>query len=172
MHLFKTSVANQKYKLVSLNNSNLNRLNSFNYYQLPHISSFHTHQVLYKDPESKAEKTVNLLKENIIQVKKEEEAKAAHEATSATQKESVEAKPADAKGVVEPGAKQIDVPRLTLWQRVVKECKHYYHGFKLLYLETKIAYRLLKHVLQGHTLSRRERRQVHFILVFKNNPHL
>ena len=163
MHLFRTNVTtNQTYKLVSLNNSNLNRLNSFNYYQLPHISSFHTHQVLYKDPESKAEKTVNLLKENIIQIKKEEEAKAAQEAASVTQKEGVEAKPSDAK-VAEPGAKQIDVPRLTLWQRVVKECKHYYHGFKLLYLETKIAYRLLKQVLQGHTLSRRERRQVNFV---------
>ena len=146
---------------MTLNSSNLNRLNSFNYYQLPQISCFHTHtQVLYKDPESKAEKTVNLLKENIIQVKKEDGVKPQPETATATQQETTETKSADSKAVAEPGAKQIDVPRLTLWQRVVKECKHYYHGFKLLYLETKIAYRLLKQVLQGHTLSRRERRQV------------
>jgi len=54
----------------------------------------------------------------------------------------------------------VEAQRLTLWQRVVKECKHYYHGFKLLYFETKIASRLLGQVLRGHTLTRRERKQV------------
>ena len=39
--------------------------------------------------------------------------------------------------------------RLSLWGRIVKELKHYYNGFKLLYLETKIASRLLLHVLNG-----------------------
>lgn len=52
------------------------------------------------------------------------------------------------------------VQRLTLWQRIVKEIKHYSDGFKLLYFETKIAYGLLKKVIRGETLSRRERRQV------------
>ena len=53
-----------------------------------------------------------------------------------------------------------ETQRLTLWQRVVKELKHYYHGFKLLYFESKIAFRLLGQVLNGHTLTRRERKQV------------
>jgi LETM1 and EF-hand domain-containing protein 1 len=42
----------------------------------------------------------------------------------------------------------------------VHELKHYYNGFKLLFIETKIAFRLLRQVLNGHTLTRRERRQV------------
>ncbi|KAK2826739.1 hypothetical protein Q5P01_020953 [Channa striata] len=49
--------------------------------------------------------------------------------------------------------------RRTLTQRVVDEIKHYYHGFKLLWIDTTIAGRMLWTVLNGHTLSRRERRQ-------------
>ncbi|KAM9777481.1 mitochondrial proton/calcium exchanger protein [Neosynchiropus ocellatus] len=47
----------------------------------------------------------------------------------------------------------------TIRQRVVDEVKHYYHGFKLLWIDTIIAGRLLWRVLNGHPLSRRERRQ-------------
>jgi len=54
---------------------------------------------------------------------------------------------------------EIDVPRPSLWDKIVKESKHYYNGFKLLFLESRIAFRLLRHVLQGNTLTRRERRQ-------------
>ncbi|XP_067335279.1 mitochondrial proton/calcium exchanger protein isoform X2 [Channa argus] len=49
--------------------------------------------------------------------------------------------------------------RKTIGQRVVDEIKHYYHGFKLLWIDTTIAGRMLWTVLNGHTLSRRERRQ-------------
>ncbi len=45
-------------------------------------------------------------------------------------------------------------------QRIILELKHYYHGSKLLYIETKIAFRLLHKVLNGHKLIRRERKQV------------
>ena len=45
-------------------------------------------------------------------------------------------------------------------QRIIVELKHYYHGSKLLYIETKIAFRLLHKVLNGHKLIRRERKQV------------
>ncbi len=54
---------------------------------------------------------------------------------------------------------EVAVPRPSLWDKIVKEVKHYYNGFKLLYLESRIAFRLLKHVLEGNTLTRRERRQ-------------
>lgn len=50
--------------------------------------------------------------------------------------------------------------RRTLRQRVVDEIKHYYHGFRLLWIDTTIAGRMLWQVLNGHPLSRRERRQV------------
>ncbi|XP_070362476.1 mitochondrial proton/calcium exchanger protein isoform X2 [Equus asinus] len=47
----------------------------------------------------------------------------------------------------------------SLGQRVLDELKHYYHGFRLLWIDTKIAARMLWRILNGHTLSRRERRQ-------------
>lgn len=50
--------------------------------------------------------------------------------------------------------------RRSLGQRVADEVRHYYHGFRLLWIDTKIAGRMLWRVLNGHTLSRRERRQV------------
>ncbi|XP_034531213.1 mitochondrial proton/calcium exchanger protein isoform X2 [Notolabrus celidotus] len=49
--------------------------------------------------------------------------------------------------------------RRTLRQWVVDEIKHYYHGFRLLWIDTTIAGRMLWRVLNGHPLSRRERRQ-------------
>ena len=47
-----------------------------------------------------------------------------------------------------------------LRQRVLDELRHYYHGFRLLWIDAVIAARLLWRVLQGHSLTRRERRQV------------
>uniref|UniRef100_A0A8C2KY21 Mitochondrial proton/calcium exchanger protein n=1 Tax=Cyprinus carpio TaxID=7962 RepID=A0A8C2KY21_CYPCA len=49
--------------------------------------------------------------------------------------------------------------RRTIRQRVIDEVKHYYHGFRLLWMDTTIAVRMLWRVLNGHILSRRERRQ-------------
>ncbi|XP_028250968.1 mitochondrial proton/calcium exchanger protein isoform X2 [Parambassis ranga] len=49
--------------------------------------------------------------------------------------------------------------RLTIRQRVIDEIKHYYHGFRLLWIDTTIAGRMLWRVLNGNPLSRRERRQ-------------
>uniref|UniRef100_A0A673UCM4 Mitochondrial proton/calcium exchanger protein n=1 Tax=Suricata suricatta TaxID=37032 RepID=A0A673UCM4_SURSU len=47
----------------------------------------------------------------------------------------------------------------SLGQRVLDELRHYYHGFRLLWIDTKIAARMLWRVLHGHSLTRRERRQ-------------
>uniref|UniRef100_A0A8C5LXJ9 Mitochondrial proton/calcium exchanger protein n=1 Tax=Leptobrachium leishanense TaxID=445787 RepID=A0A8C5LXJ9_9ANUR len=47
----------------------------------------------------------------------------------------------------------------TIGQRVMDELKHYYHGFRLLWIDTKIAARMMWQILNGHVLSRRERRQ-------------
>ncbi|XP_016050105.1 mitochondrial proton/calcium exchanger protein isoform X3 [Erinaceus europaeus] len=49
--------------------------------------------------------------------------------------------------------------RRSLGQKVLDELKHYYHGFRLLWIDTKIAARTLWRILNGHSLSRRERRQ-------------
>ena len=50
--------------------------------------------------------------------------------------------------------------RKSLGQRVLDELRHYYHGFRLLWIDTKIAARMLWRILHGHSLTRRERRQV------------
>lgn len=52
------------------------------------------------------------------------------------------------------------VQRKSIRERIVHELKHYYNGFKLLFIETKIAFRLFRRVLNGYTLTRRERKQV------------
>lgn len=155
---------------------------------------------LLKDPESKAEKTANLIKENILDLKKDDQqqqkttaklgsdeakSKASHLSSGANLEQPVAASasaiedklssdrksdiqqpqqsqqlPQQTSGpvVVEQVVKAVERP--TLWQRIVKELKHYSDGFKLLYFETKITYGLLKKVLRGETLTRRERRQV------------
>ena len=50
--------------------------------------------------------------------------------------------------------------KLPIKDRIMNELNHYYSGFKLLYLDSMVAAKLLWQVLNGETLSRRERRQV------------
>lgn len=52
------------------------------------------------------------------------------------------------------------VPRKALGQRVLDELKHYYHGFRLLGIDTKIAGRMVWRLLHGQLLTRRERRRL------------
>ncbi|XP_041368157.1 mitochondrial proton/calcium exchanger protein-like isoform X2 [Gigantopelta aegis] len=52
------------------------------------------------------------------------------------------------------------VIKKSLWQRIVAELKHYYHGFRLLFIDFKIAAQLLWGVLNGKSLTRREHRQL------------
>uniref|UniRef100_A0A672S403 Mitochondrial proton/calcium exchanger protein n=1 Tax=Sinocyclocheilus grahami TaxID=75366 RepID=A0A672S403_SINGR len=62
--------------------------------------------------------------------------------------------------------------RRTIRQRVIDEVKHYYHGFRLLWMDTTITVRMLWRVLNGHILSRRERRQVNTRAVNRLLPFL
>lgn len=63
-------------------------------------------------------------------------------------------------GPIYSPAVDVEPARRTLGQRVIDEVKHYYHGFRLLWIDTAITGRMLWRVLNGHALSRRERRQV------------
>jgi len=47
-----------------------------------------------------------------------------------------------------------------VWKKVKHEAQHYWHGTKLLVSEVRISSRLQWKILQGDTLTRRERRQV------------
>uniref|UniRef100_A0A1I7XG93 LETM1 domain-containing protein n=1 Tax=Heterorhabditis bacteriophora TaxID=37862 RepID=A0A1I7XG93_HETBA len=52
------------------------------------------------------------------------------------------------------------ITKPTIVEKVVREMKHYYHGFRLLALETKLSTKYMWRVLRGDTLSRRERQQL------------
>ncbi|GMR58954.1 hypothetical protein PMAYCL1PPCAC_29149 [Pristionchus mayeri] len=48
----------------------------------------------------------------------------------------------------------------TLKQKIMHELKHYYHGFRLLALETKLSSKYLWKIMKGDSLTRRERAQM------------
>lgn len=45
-------------------------------------------------------------------------------------------------------------------QRIMDELKYYYNGFSLLWIDTKVAARMVWRLLHGQVLTRRERRRV------------
>lgn len=50
-------------------------------------------------------------------------------------------------------------PRAT-WQMIKDTAHHYWYGSKLLWTEIKMAYEIVKRILQGHVMTRRERLQL------------
>uniref|UniRef100_A0A8D0H589 LETM1 domain-containing protein LETM2, mitochondrial n=1 Tax=Sphenodon punctatus TaxID=8508 RepID=A0A8D0H589_SPHPU len=52
------------------------------------------------------------------------------------------------------------VSRRTLRQRIVDEVKYYYNGFHLLWIDTKVAAKMVWRLLHGQVLTRRERRRL------------
>lgn len=67
------------------------------------------------------------------------------------------------KGKAKDEAKdQLVVPKKPLSTRIMDEIKHYYHGFRLLFVDINISRKLAFKALKGETLSRREHRLVSF----------
>lgn len=68
----------------------------------------------------------------------------------------------DARPARTPAENIVETPVGTrsLRQRVVEELKHYYNGFHLLWIDTKVAARMVWRLLHGQVLTRRERRRV------------
>lgn len=58
-----------------------------------------------------------------------------------------------------PGQEVAKPVKKPLWDRFVAEVKHYYHGFRLMGLDIRIASKTLWKILRGKTLTRRERNQ-------------
>lgn len=56
--------------------------------------------------------------------------------------------------------KEKEEKKLTLWQKVKKEARHYWDGSKLLAAEVKISWRLALKMAAGYELTRREHRQL------------
>lgn len=48
----------------------------------------------------------------------------------------------------------------SLRQKIIDEVKYYYNGFSLLWIDTKVAARIVWRLLHGQVLTRRERRRV------------
>lgn len=57
-------------------------------------------------------------------------------------------------------AKPVDPILSRVWNKIKHEAQHYWQGSKLLAKEVRISTRLQRKILQGETLTRRERRQV------------
>ena len=55
---------------------------------------------------------------------------------------------------------KVDVPKRTLAKRVWDELVHYYHGFRLLFIDIRICSKYVWRILRGGELSRREHRQL------------
>ncbi|XP_067326732.1 LETM1 domain-containing protein LETM2, mitochondrial isoform X1 [Anolis sagrei] len=52
------------------------------------------------------------------------------------------------------------IAKKSLRQKIVDELKHYYNGFHLLWIDTKVAARMVWRLLHGQVLTRRERRRL------------
>ena len=52
------------------------------------------------------------------------------------------------------------VVKKSIGQRVLAELNHYYNGFKLLFIDVGVCYKYVVRLCRGHSLTRRERRQV------------
>lgn len=55
-------------------------------------------------------------------------------------------------------------PKKTLGQRIWAEIVHYYHGFRLLFIDISVSATLLWKILKGNSLTRREHRLASIIL--------
>ncbi|XP_060658706.1 mitochondrial proton/calcium exchanger protein [Drosophila nasuta] len=62
--------------------------------------------------------------------------------------------------LTEATSKAVAKPKKPLQQRIWDELVHYYHGFRLLFIDTAISSKLLWRVLNGKTLTRRENKQL------------
>ena len=104
-----------------------------------------------KEPSSKIEETVERLKE-----KKKAEPEVAKDLTEKVIKVATSAPVAKVETTT-----TVETPRKkTLWVRFKDEVKHYYSGFKLLYLDVNVSSKILLKLVRGKPLTRRESRQL------------
>lgn len=87
--------------------------------------------------------------------------------TSACWHQELKDKPPPDQSTVKTDNKLTKVPagpvaeaKKSLRQRIVDELKHYYNGFHLLWIDTKVAARMVWRLLHGQVLTRRERRRL------------
>lgn len=115
------------------------------------IRNFHT-SITWRgqEPSSKVEETVKNIKEKKEEMEKEKLISAA-----------------SSKDVVQSPEKSVDqTPILRkLYLKGKAGVLHYYHGFRLLFLDMKVSAKLIWRVLNGKELSRREHRLVYCLFL-------
>ena len=119
----------------------------------------HTTRVGHREPESKAEETLEALKDSVKKT-------ATTEPSDITITEAkVPPKVSDVEDLHPPSSDVVVTPekKKSLWARFKAEMVHYYHGFRLLFIDIRVAVRLIWQVLNGRSLVRRERQQVSFM---------
>lgn len=119
--------------------------------------SISTTSVFFEKSSSKIEDVVKTLKE----AEKEKNIEVTKDSTT------IPKKPADTSPLADTQAKQVLAPvaltetavvKKTLLQRIWAELVHYYHGFRLLFIDINVSRKLLWKILNGGSLSRREHR--------------
>lgn len=88
-----------------------------------------------------------------------DQAKPAHTAVEADMNELV-AKKEEHNKEAAVAKKETEEKKLTMWEKVKKEARHYWDGSKLLVAEVKISWRLALRMAAGYELTRRENRQL------------
>lgn len=129
------------------NNSDRNNDTSMVSYSYNTNRYFRLGQVLYEQPSSKVEVTVQNMKDK----QKEKVEEIIKEATAA----AAAGTSSDNSKLVEATQKPVVVKK-SLKTRIWEEIVHYYHGFRLLFIDINICRKLLWRVLNGKTLTRRE----------------
>ena len=111
-------------------------------------------------PSSKIEETVKRLRkkqeEKLRELARVEDLKKEVQSVIDRDKEEAERKEKEEEG----SAVSTEVRKKSLWVRFKDEVKHYYSGFKLLFLDIRVTSKILFKVAKGNTLTRRENRWV------------
>lgn len=95
---------------------------------------------------SKVEETISVLKEK--KSTKEKTLKATPESSSSVDSNDI------------PPKSTSVAPKRSLGKRIIDEIIHYYHGFRLLFIDIRIATRIIWKLLNYHDISRREHKQL------------
>ncbi|KAG1661234.1 Mitochondrial proton/calcium exchanger protein [Nymphon striatum] len=126
--------------------SSINNFDSYYDCFLLSHRKFHLSASLCEKERSKVEQTVKQLKDDLQKSKKE------------TPTVIVEDIPIPSSS--EKPTASVVAQKKSIGQRVIAVIKHYYHGFRLLFIDIRVSSRLLWRILNGNSLSRREHKQL------------
>lgn len=146
----------------NLNNSTF--LKNYNIYEFSINRNIRTSLQLLEKSSSKVEDVVKNLKEAEKGKSDQKAAAAAAASSSPTATQETPAKPSTAEptqqlaSVAPETAVAPVVVKKTIGQRIWAELVHYYHGFRLLFIDINICRKYLWKILNGESLSRREHR--------------